>query len=101
MNSENTSGKNFIPSVPAVLRIVVGDELVGELRERLQPARHQAARGGRADQQRADDADRDHHEQRRIGEGDLVPADVGDREDLVDLELMDRIGHDRFGLVCP
>ena len=23
MNSENTSGKNFIPSLPAVLRIVV------------------------------------------------------------------------------
>ena len=44
MNSENTSGKNFMPSVPAVLRNVVGDELVGYFGDRLQPSRHQGAR---------------------------------------------------------
>jgi hypothetical protein len=31
----------------------------------------------------------------RVGEGDLLMADVADREDLVDIELMDRIDHPR------
>ena len=43
VNSENTNGKNFMPSVPAVLRMVFGDEFVGQLGDRLQAARHQAA----------------------------------------------------------
>ena len=41
MNSEKISGKNFMPSEPAVLRIVRGDEFVGDLGDRLHPARNQ------------------------------------------------------------
>ncbi len=51
MNSENTSGKNFMPSVPAVLRRVVADELVGHFGDRLQPSRHQGARAGGSEHQ--------------------------------------------------
>ena len=47
----------------------VGDELVGHLRDRLQPARHHRAARGGADQQRRNRSDDDEHEQRRIGEG--------------------------------
>ena len=43
MNSENTSGKNFMPLVAGGTAYHVGDELVGQLRDRLQPARHQPA----------------------------------------------------------
>ena len=79
MNSVNTSGKNLMPSLPAVLLDGVGDELVGQLRDRLQPARHQRAGRAAADQQRPDADHGDHHEQRRVGEGDFVPADVAER----------------------
>ncbi len=44
MNSVKTSGKNFMPAVPAVLCMHVGHELVGEFGDRLHPARHQRAR---------------------------------------------------------
>ena len=84
MNSVNTSGKNFIPSLPAVLCMRVGDELVGQLGDRLHAARHQ--RAGASCRRPAAAADADHgdrHEQRRIGEGDLVPADVAERRDLL------------------
>ena len=60
MNSENTSGKNLIPPSPVVLRCV-GDELVGELGDRLDPGRHDVARCRGAEHQRRGDADRDHH----------------------------------------
>ena len=76
----------------------VGDEFVGQLGDRLQPARHQRAGRAAADQQRPDADHGDHHEQRGIGEGDLVPADVAERRELLDFELMNRIGHRR---ICP
>ena len=105
MNSVNTSGKNFMPSLPAVLLYRVGDELVGQFGDRLHPARHQRARPSCRRPAARRDADHgDHHEQRGIGEGDLVPADVAERDDLVDFELMDRIGHGRsvsFGALTP
>ena len=45
-------------------------------------------------QQRRDSDHHDRHVQRRVGEGDFVPADVAERDDVVDFKLMDRIGHD-------
>ena len=44
MNSENTSGKNFMPFAAGGAAQRVGDELVGHLGDRLQAARHQRAR---------------------------------------------------------
>ena len=43
MNSENTSGKNFMPSEPAVLADRAGDEFVGDFGDRLHAAREPAA----------------------------------------------------------
>ena len=57
MNSVNTSGKNFIPSVPAVLLQRVGDELVGQFGDRLHAAGHERARRGGAEHQQRDDRD--------------------------------------------
>ena len=73
----------------------VGDELVGQFRDRLHPAGDERPRRTAADQQRPDADHGDRHEQRGIGEGDLVPADVAQRGDLVDFELMNWIGHRR------
>ena len=95
MNSVKTNGKNFIPSVPAVERMVCSDELVGQFCRRLQAARHQAAPGRCNDQERGDADDCEHHEGRRIGEGDLDIADLRDRKEIDDLKLVDWIdGHE-------
>ena len=69
----------------------VGDEFVGHLGDRLQAAGHQRARAGRADHQQGDHAERDQHVERRIGKRDLGVADLADREEVDDLELVDRI----------
>ena len=44
-------------------------------------------------------AGRDHHEQRRIGEGG-VEAEPLERDQPLDLELMHRVGQAAFGAVC-
>ena len=41
MNSEKTSGKNFMPSEPAVAADHAGDEFVGDFGDRLQPPGNQ------------------------------------------------------------
>ena len=75
-----------------------GDEFVGQLGRRLQARGHQARRsavpitrnGGQADH-------RDQHEGGRIGEGDLGVADLAERKQVDDLELVDGVdGHDRY-----
>ena len=91
MNSENTSGKNFMPSEPAVLDRMLGHEFVAELGDRLDAARNQLPSGGAADHQQRDHRHRKEHVGRRIGEGDFLSADMADGEELGDVELMDRI----------
>jgi hypothetical protein len=89
MNSENTSGKNFMPSCRRCCGWCWR-------RTRRRARRSTAAAGHQLPPAAADHQQRDHrhraeHVERRIGEGDLLIADVADREDLVDIELMDRI----------
>ena len=74
-----------------------GDELVGHLGERLHPSGHERAAAGRGERQKRDDAERAEHEQRRVREHDLGAADMAEAEDRLQLELVDRIGHRRFG----
>ena len=69
----------------------IGDEFVGQFGRRLHAARHQTALGGAADQEYGDDHHGGDHVGRRIGEGDLGIADLGDRKQIDDLELMDWI----------
>ena len=52
------------------------DELVGHFRDRLQAPGHERARRRGADRQEQDDRKRDEHEQRRIGQRDLVAAEM-------------------------
>ena len=73
----------------------ISHELVCEFGERLHPARHQRAGGAAADQQRGNANDSDRHEQRGIGDRNLVPADVAERGELRNLKLMNWIGHCR------
>src|SRR6185312_11597422 len=68
-----------------------GDELVAELRHRLEASRHQRAGSGAADHQDRDQRHRDQHVSRRIGEVDGVIADLADLEEVIDIELMDRV----------
>jgi len=52
-----------------------------------------------ANRQQANHCHRDQHVSRGIGEVDRLTADVADREEVVDIELMDRIeGHVRGSL---
>src|SRR3569833_3082375 len=67
----------------------VGDEFVAQLAHRLETPRDQLASG--AHHRDADDRDREQHVAGGIGEGDLMIADMADREDLVEVELFDRI----------
>ena len=93
MNSVKTSGKNFMPAVPAVLCMLLAtNSYVSSVTDCIRPGTS-ARDGAAADQQRGDADDRDRHEQRRIGDRDLVPADVAERGELGDLELMNWIGH--------
>ena len=80
MNSVNTKREELHPLLAGGAVYRVGDEFVGQLRDRLQAARHQRARRAVAPISSAAIADHDdRHEQRRIGERDLVPADVAER----------------------
>ena len=73
----------------------VGDELIGEFGDRLDAARHDAARRGRAQHQRAGDPHGHQHVETGIGE---IQVDVAaERQQGYDLELVDRIGHGRNG----
>ena len=67
-------------------------EFVAQLSNRLKAAGHQLPSGRAANHQQRDDRHRSEHVGRRIGERDFLPADVADGEDLVDVELVDRIG---------
>ena len=79
----------------------MGDELVGHFRDRLQPPRHHRARRRRADQKRRNGADDDEHEQRGIGEIDVMAAHADHRHQVLDLKLVDRIDlHGAFGVEC-
>jgi hypothetical protein len=69
----------------------VGDEFVGQFRDRLQPAGNHRARRAGADHQRRNADHDDHHEQRRIGKRDLTTAQVDQGHHVVDLKLMNRI----------
>src|SRR5262249_31632821 len=86
-------GKNLNPSGAGGVALCSRDELVGHFSARLQPSGDWGARAGSAEHQREDQGERDQHEQRRIREGNLDPADVDDRKEVFDLKLMDGI-HD-------
>ena len=75
----------------------VGNELVADLGGRLQPARHQRAVSHGIDQHPGRQHHRDQHEQRGVGKGNVV-AEQLERNDPVDLELMDRVRHS--GSLC-
>ena len=65
-----------MPCVAGGVAQHVGDELVGHFRDRLQAAGTSARLDVVEIQERAGDDDRRHHEQRRIGEGQIEPADL-------------------------
>src|SRR4029078_1726892 len=69
----------------------VGDEFVGDLRDRLETSRNHGAAAGGTKHQQQDQEEPDQHEQCRIGKGDFHPANMSDRKKLFDLKLVDRI----------
>ena len=98
MNSVNTNGKNFMPSVPAVLRTVLATNSYDISATDCSRPGTTARRRRRADEQRRNQDDNDQHEQRGIGEIDLIFADRDDRDDIVDLKLVD--GIDCHGIIA-
>ena len=70
-----------------------GDEFVGQFRGRLQARGHRLAAGGADHQEQREPDHGDQHEQRGIGEGDLGVAELAERKQVDDLELVDGI-HD-------
>src|ERR1700719_4680973 len=77
----------------------VGDEFVGEFGDRLHAPRHELPSGGGAEHQGGGNPDRDTHVQGRVRESDVNWPDFAERKVFDDLELMDRIGHDRSGFL--
>jgi len=76
-----------MPSEPAVLADGAGDELVGDFGHRLEPAGNQLPSA--ADHQpTAVSATATEHVERRVREGDRSVADMADREEGLDVELM-------------
>src|ERR1700738_1483566 len=73
----------------------VGHKLVAQFGHRLEAPGNELPSGDAADHQQRNQRHRNEHVGRRIGEGDLLIADVADREDLFDIELVDRINHPR------
>ena len=69
----------------------VGDELVGNLGDRLQPRRHQRAAVHGVNCEECDEGGGDQHEQRRVGEG-RVEAEQLEGDEPLDLELVHGIG---------
>ena len=67
-----------------------GDELVGELRRRLQPAGNARAAARARRHHQAGDGDRDQHVKRGIGQREIVSGDP-DRDEWRNRELFDRI----------
>ena len=67
-----------------------GHEFIGHFRDRLQARGHQAAIGGGQEQEACGCGNGADHEQRRIGERQVQPADL-DGDELADLELVNRI----------
>jgi hypothetical protein len=59
----------------------------------LQAVGHNEPSGGCAEHQRSSDAHRERHVECRIGEGDRSRPDLGERDEIDDLKLCDRIGH--------
>ena len=103
MNSVKTKGKYFMPVGADIVAHHIGDELVGDLGDRLQPRRHQRAAAHGVDGEEGDDRGRDHHEQRRVGEG-RVEAEQLERDEPLDLELVHGVGQPAGGTVrrpCP
>src|SRR6516225_1492884 len=84
-------GEELHPFGPSRTADGISDEFVANLRDRLQPARHHRAACRAEDQQRGDQSDDDQHVQRRIGETDLMTAQIEERPEIFDFELMDRI----------
>ena len=77
------------------------DDFIGDFRKRLQATGHQSA-GARARQhQQGDRTDGSEHEDARIGQRDIVGADLAEGRKGLDLELLNRIGHRRSALLVP
>ena len=87
MKRVKMNGKYCMPVGADIVAHHVGDELVGELGDRLQPRRHQRAAAHGVDGEERDQRGRDQHEQRRVGEGG-VEAEQLERDQPLDLELM-------------
>jgi hypothetical protein len=76
-----------------------GHEDITQFAECLETAGNQLLACKSAKRNQADHHHRNQHVGRGIGEGDRVTADVPDDEDVVDVELVDRIeGHERGSL---
>ena len=88
-------GKKFHPFRAGSRADGCSHELVRKFCRRLQAGRHQAAPGRCNDQERGESDDCQHHEGRRICEGDLDIADLRDRKEIDNLKLVDWIdGHE-------
>jgi hypothetical protein len=67
------------------------DELVPHFADRLQPAEDQRRLGRRRNKNARHHQDDDAHKEVRIGEADLVAADMERSGDIKNLKLMDRV----------
>ena len=74
-----------------------GDELVGQLDHRLHTAKYQTSPGSAANEECGNQRHGNKHVRCGTGERDLSIANLGDREQIPDLELMNGIyyGHVR------
>jgi hypothetical protein len=90
VNSVNTNGKKRILGSRRTLD-GSGDELVGQLDHRLHRARYQTSPGSAANEECGNQRHGKKHVRCGIGERDLSIANLGDREQIADLELMNGI----------
>ena len=96
-------GEIFHPVGADIVAHHVGDELVGNLGDRLQPRRHQRAAVHGVNGEERDEGGGDHHEQRRVGEG-RVEAEQLEGDEPLDLELMHGVGQAAgaaAAVLCP
>src|SRR5258705_8637344 len=68
-----------------------GDELVADFGHRLETPGNELPPGDATDHQDRDQRHRQEHVEGRIGDGDRLIADMADREERLDVELMDRV----------
>ena len=68
------------------------DQFVDEFRHRLQARRHQMPSGGRPKEKQRRQANRDQHEDGRVGQMNFSASDLEQPEQILDFKLMDRIG---------